>query len=276
MLEILRRISQFIGLLGANSYFNFFKTKDIYRGELKGVCFPLLNCYACPLAISSCPIGTFQHFSAKHKIPFYLIGYLGVISMFVGRMACGWICPFGLFQDLMWKVKIKKLTLPKYLPYIKYAVLIVLVGILPFITAEHWFSRICPWGTLEAAIPWAIWDKEIWNPNTGSMSYIRDMIGWLYGLKISVLVVFLVSVLFYKRVFCRVLCPLGAFFSIFNRFSLFRMKVDDSCIQCNRCQKICPMDIKVYEAPNQTDCIRCLKCIDCKSVHFETVFSQKE
>jgi len=273
MLSYLRRAFQFIGLFGANSYFNVLKTKVIYRGNLKGICLPLLNCYACPLTTFSCPIGTLQHFSAKHKIPFYVLGYLSLIGIVLGRMACGWICPFGLFQDLLWKLKIKKLTLPKYLPNLKYIVLIVLVFMMPFITGDSWFSRICPWGTLEAAIPWGIWNPEIWNPNTGNNAYVRDLIGWLYGLKITILIIFMGLMLFYKRIFCRVLCPLGALFSLFNRFSVFRMRVDDSCTECGRCHEICPIDIKVYENPNQADCIRCLKCTDCKHVHFENIFS---
>lgn len=47
-----------MGLLAANSYFNVLRTKIIYQGDLKGICLPLLNCYACPLATFSCPIRT--------------------------------------------------------------------------------------------------------------------------------------------------------------------------------------------------------------------------
>jgi polyferredoxin len=271
LLEVFRRISQFGGFFAVNNYFQVIETKAIYRGDLKGICLPLLNCYACPLATSSCPIGSLQYFSAMHRIPFYLLGYLSLVGIIVGRMVCGWICPFGLFQDLIWRIKVKKLNLPRYLPYLKYVALVALVGIVPYLTREQWFSRICPWGTIEAAIPWVLWNPK--DPNFLALNPhntpIRDLVGWLFVLKLSVLALFLVSILFYKRVFCRVLCPLGAFFALFNRFSLLRMRVDQTCNKCGRCRRICPMDISVFEGPNQTDCIRCLKCKACKSVHFE-------
>ena len=66
----------------------------------KGVCFPVLNCYACPLAAVACPIGSLQHFSAIHVFPFYTVGILGLVGSVVGRMTCGWICPFGFTMQV--------------------------------------------------------------------------------------------------------------------------------------------------------------------------------
>ena len=69
------------------------------------------------------------------------------------------------------------------------------------------------------------------------------------------------SVLFY-RPFCKWLCPLGAFYALFNRVSLFRMSVErDKCVSCGKCARVCKMDVDVTKTPNHTECIRCGMCI---------------
>ena len=58
------------------------------------------------------------------------------------------------------------------------------------------------------------------------------------------------------------LCPLGAFYALFNKVSLFGMKVDEhKCVSCGKCAKVCKMDVDVTKTPNSTECIRCGKCI---------------
>ena len=67
--------------------------------------------------------------------------------------------------------------------------------------------------------------------------------------------------LFY-RPFCKWLCPLGAFYALLNRVSLFQMKVDKGkCVSCGKCAKACKMDVDVTKTPNHTECIRCGMCI---------------
>ncbi|MFH1941436.1 MAG: hypothetical protein ABIL68_04970 [bacterium] len=80
-----------IGGILANSYYKVIATKTIYDGPLKAGCVPFLNCHACPFAVSSCPIGMLQHFAAIRKLPFLLLGFLGVIGITFGRAACGWL-----------------------------------------------------------------------------------------------------------------------------------------------------------------------------------------
>ena len=81
---------------------------------------------------------------------------------------------------------------------------------------------------------------------------------WKFGILLSVIVL---SVLFY-RPFCKWLCPLGAFYALFNRVSLFQMKVDKSkCVSCGKCARACKMDVDVTKTPNHTECIRCGMCI---------------
>jgi polyferredoxin len=212
------------------------------------------------------------------KIPYYVIGYLALIGLAVGRMACGWVCPFGFFQDLIAKIKIKKFRFPSFLRYLKYAVLVILVIIIPFLTHEHWFSRLCPWGAVEASIPWAIWnpDAPAFLALIPSNAPIRDMIGGVYYMKMAILASFLILMLLFRRPFCFLVCPLGAIFSLFNKVSIFRLGVNDAtCTKCNKCYARCPSGIKVYENPDSPDCIRCLDCTKCKSVKFYSILSKQ-
>jgi len=256
-----RRISQWFSALLAHGYVVAFSRGAIYQGGLKGFCVPFLACYACPTAITSCPIGTIQHFMAIGAVPWLVIGGLVMVGAVLGRLTCGWLCPFGLVQDLLYRVPATKMAVPGQLRFVKYAVLIIGVIILPLATKEHWFSQVCPAGTLFAGIPWVIW-----NPTDGSGQPTLPPLGWLFAVKVSILAALLALFVTTKRPFCRVLCPLGAILSLFGGLSLVRMQVSSSCKRCNQCQKSCPVDHAVWEDPNSGECIRCLACMRCPSV----------
>lgn len=266
---ILRKVrSPFVavfGLILPNSYFPVASTNQIYDGPLKLTCFPGLNCHACPTALTACPIGILQHFSAIGKIPFFLLGFLGAIGMTFGRAVCGWVCPFGWIQDQTFKIKSKKLKIPAFLKQCKYVSLVVLAVLLPYFTEAHWFSRICPWGTLSAGIPWMVWNPI--NPTFATPVIEPNMVGWLYIMKIGILAMFLVLFVITSRPFCRTLCPMGAIYSLFNRVSFMRMHVEGQCVDCDLCVAVCPVDIRIADDPNSPDCIRCLNCTVCKNVH---------
>ena len=240
---------------------NFLKGK-IYRGAGKKVCVPGLNCYSCPAASGACPIGAFQTVagSAKYGFSYYITGTLILFGVLLGRFICGFLCPFGWFQELLHKIPTKKFSTKKLkcLTWIKYAVLLVTVFLLPALAVndvgmgDPFFCKyICPQGVLEGAIPLSI-------VNSG----IRSALGALFAWKFSVLIaVTAVSVLFY-RPFCKWLCPLGAFYALLNKVSLFQMKVDkNKCVDCGKCAKACKMAVDVTKTPNHTECIRCGMCV---------------
>jgi len=214
-----------------------------------------MNCYACPAAVFACPIGTLQHFAALRQIPFYTLGLLSLVGVLVGRLACGWLCPFGWLQELGYGLG-RRFRWPKWrisddLRWLPYGFLIVLAIIVPMLTLEPWFSKLCPVGTLEAAIPWVFIDTAI-----------RSQIGALYVLKLVILAAFVIWMVRTKRPFCRFVCPLGAIWSPFNRVSTLRLVVDDtSCTECGTCQSICPVDIRIYEDASSTRCVRCMECV---------------
>ena len=247
----------------SNGYIKGFTQGSLYQGDIKYVCTPGLNCYSCPGAFASCPIGSLQATlnSRDYYISLYVAGILVVTGTFLGRFVCGFLCPFGLVQDLLFKIPfVKKIrTLPgeKFLRWFRYFILLVFVILLPVFVmditglGQPWFCKyICPAGTLEGGIP-----QTLLNEN------LRGAIGFLFKWKVSILVVTVISSIIIYRPFCRYICPLGAIYGLFNKVSFYRYKVDpDKCTKCGACQKICKLNIKVYENPNSLDCIRCGEC----------------
>jgi polyferredoxin len=257
-----RRIFQGIGAVLPNAYLQGFLSASLYQGSLKGACTPLLNCYACPSALLSCPIGSLQHSMAIQTVPLYAAGTLSVIGAGVGRMTCGTLCPFGTLQDLLYKFRGWKISLPAWTRYLRYAVLVLLVFAVPLATREHWFSKLCPAGTLMGGLPWLAMDPGL-----------RSMIRSLFWIKIAILLFFATTSTMVKRPFCRAFCPLGAIFSFFNRTSFLQLAWNpDTCTRCGKCQKICPVDIRPDRNPTDPDCIRCLDCTRCPSLKLATVF----
>ena len=137
---------------------NLFKGK-IYQGNAKTVCVPGLNCYSCPAATGACPIGAFQAVvgSSKFKFSYYITGFFILLGVTLGRFICGFLCPFGWFQDLLHKIPGKKLSTAKLKPlrYLKYVILIVFVILLPMLIThsigmgDPFFCKyICPLGAL--------------------------------------------------------------------------------------------------------------------------------
>ena len=214
--------------------------------------------------------------SQKYQFSFYVIGMMMAVGAFMGRFVCGWLCPFGLFQDLLHKIpfpfKVRRAPGGRWLRYLSYVILAVFVVLLPLTVVnvvgmgDPWFCKwICPSGTLLGGIPLVL----------GSPG-LRSAIGFLFNWKMAVLLfVTLLSIIIY-RPFCRYLCPLGAIYGCFNRVSLYRYRVDqEKCIRCQKCRRACKMDIPVYETPNSAECIRCGACKKACPVHaIDTTFSE--
>ena len=240
---------------------NFLKG-GLYQGAGKTVCVPGLNCYSCPAASGACPVGAFQAVvgSSKFGFSYYITGILILLGVLLGRLICGFLCPFGWFQELLHKIPTKKISTKKLKPltYIKYAVLLFMVVLMPMLITndvgmgDPFFCKyLCPQGVLEGAIPLAA-------VNSGIRAALGALFSWKLGILITVIVL---SVLFY-RPFCKWLCPLGAFYALLNKVSLFGMKVDKhKCVSCGKCAKACKMDVDVTKAPNHTECIRCGMCV---------------
>lgn len=265
----------------ANGYVLFPWSKNIYQGPLKILCSPGLNCYSCPASTTYCPMGAIQQLllglrfsihSGTYYFGSYVIGSIGIIGAFTGRLTCGWFCPFGLLQELLFKIpSIKKYTIPPILRYLKYIILVLMVFLLPLLVTDQWgmgkpwFCKfLCPAGTLEAGIPMLFLQPDL-----------RSTVGTLFLNKIIWMTLFLVWSIFTCRPFCKTTCPLGAFYGLFNNISIFTLDLNKkNCTDCGACKQVCPMDLQFNKTKNSPECILCLRCMtsackhDAISIHF--------
>lgn len=256
-----RRLIQIYSMLLYNAYIRGFIKGEIFTGITKNACVPGLNCYSCPGAVAACPLGALQNAltGTGHGGAYYIIGILLLYGLIFGRTICGFLCPMGFGQDLLYKLKtpkLKKSKVTRLFSYLKYVILAVLVIGIPVIyaidqTAVPGFCKyICPAGTLEGAVMLLV------HPSNDSL---YGMLGALFSWKTVVLVCVFTASIFIYRFFCRFLCPLGAIYGLFNRFALLGIKVNRSkCTNCGKCVSKCKMDIK---SVGDHECINCGECI---------------
>ena len=238
-----RRLIQIYSALLYNAHLKGFAEGRIYTGPLKSVCVPGLNCYSCPGAVGACPLGSLQNAVAASadRPAFYVVGLLLLFGLFLGRVVCGFLCPFGLLQELLHKIPVKKMKkspLTRKLSWVKYGILVLFVLAIPAwfafrrLTLPAFCKVICPAGTLEGAV------LLLLHPANRAL---RGMIGGLFWWKISALVLILTACVFIFRAFCRFLCPLGALYGLFARCPMdIRTVGDRECVHCGSCMDICP------------------------------------
>ena len=258
-----RRLVQLYTALLYNANLKGFIDGHIYSGPLKSTCVPGFNCYSCPGAIASCPLGSLQNAlnAAGHTAPWYMLGILALFGVVLGRTICGWLCPLGLIQELIHKLpvpKIKKSIVTRRLSYLKYVLLAVFVVAIPVwygfskgIPLPGFCKYICPAGTLEGAV-------GLLQNEANATSFYQLKI--LFTRKWVIMLVIALACAFCYRSFCRFLCPLGAIYGFFNRFCLTGVRVDtDRCSGCGLCVRRCQMDVMHI---GDHECISCGKCME--------------
>ncbi|MFZ2655348.1 MAG: 4Fe-4S binding protein [Victivallales bacterium] len=340
---------------------------NIFGISFKKFCAPGFNCHGCPWASMACPVGVFTFSSAIHQLPALAISSILAVGLVFGRMACGFICPFGLLQDLLHRIPSPKLKLPKILLYGKYLFLLLFVMLLPFIfgfdksgylflpkpevkkndsgnvevkvTVENigtetvngfsldfvyigkekkdkilserknfitmivnpgeritldpvelpnklaeadilisspesrasqdprlklYFCTHCPAGTLTAALP-----SKLFSSSSSGIYAERS----LFNLRFAILAAFLIGAVLISRIFCRVMCPLGAIYALTSKYSLHAMSFSaENCISCGKCDKVCPVGLDVRKEVGTPECI---SCGDCRRVCPKGCFSRK-
>ncbi len=171
------------------------------------------------------------------------------IAFIAGNYFCGWICPFGTVQELFGKIgsmvckkKFKmSLGLQKYLQYSRY--------VLAIIIASHVADTFLDLSKINAY-----------------KTFIHGITG-TFGQATTVFIMggFLIAALFVERPFCNYCCPEGIKYGLasFTRFFTIKRNVA-TCVQCKRCDNICPMNINISTNKNvrNAQCINCFKCIE--------------
>lgn len=260
----LRLIVQIVFTIVTNGYAYGFTSGKIYQGSLKYACVPGLNCYSCPGAAASCPMGALQALLNQQgfQIPFAALGFFFLFGSLLGRFVCGWLCPFGLVQDLLYRIPVfhkrKRLPFHRILKYGKYAVLFLLAGVGSlflfggFAKVPAFCKYLCPSGTLFGAIPLL-----------AANGTLRGQAGGLFFWKLGILLLIVFLSVKVYRPFCQYLCPLGAIYGWFNRFSLVRIQWQkERCVSCMACEKSCPVSLSIREISCSPECIRCGRCVE--------------
>lgn len=255
-----RKWIQLFSALIYNVNLKGFTDGTIYQGKLKGLCTPGLNCYSCPGAVAACPLGTLQNAlsAVPQKFPFYIFGMLMLMGLFWGRIICGFLCPFGLIQELLHKIpvpKVRKNRLTRAATWIKYGVLVIFVIAIPLwsgwskgYSMPAFCKYICPAGTLEGGIPLVLTNEML-----------QHLAGKLFQWKVLVLILIVAASMVMYRFFCRFLCPLGAIYSLFAQISILGIQVNEGrCNGCGSCVRHCKMDVK---KPGDRECIQCGECM---------------
>jgi polyferredoxin len=202
-------------------------------------------------------LGALQNSLAQGRFPFLVTGLLLLFGLTLGRGVCGFLCPFGLIQELLYRIpspKLPKNRLTRKLSLLKYGVLALPVLALPlgaffvYGYGDPVFCKfLCPAGTLEAGLPLVFLDAAL-----------RKLVGGLFFLKLALLIAAITAALFIFRPFCRFLCPLGALYGLFNRLALFGMEIrEERCTHCGACAALCRMDT---QRALDRECIRCGAC----------------
>lgn len=247
-----RRISQIVSLLALHSSF---------WGQvpfLQRVCTPVLSCHSCALSWFACPIGVLMHLANWHVFPFLALGAMLLVGGLVGRLFCGWVCPFGFVQELLFQIRSPKFVLPEWTRNVKYAMLFGGVLIVPMILGaetNYSFCRICPAAALQVSIP-NLFLSHFALP--APMTLVR--FGFLFG--------FLALAVVSSRSFCRTFCPIAALLAPLNYLSVWVVKPPASdCLECGKCDRSCPTAVKPSErikkgvpVNRHADCVVCHDC----------------
>lgn len=256
-----RKLIQIAAFGFSNSHPGNFALGKIYTGHWKQFCNPGLNCYSCPASSLACPIGALQAVSGSmdFKFSFYVIGFLLAAGVFLGRIVCGFLCPFGFIQELLNKIPGRKFKVPRPLLYIKYVILIVFVILMPVVLTNYmgigkpaFCQFICPAGTLEGGIPLLSMHDEL-----------RQTIGSLFSLKLTILIITIIGCVLSCRFFCKTLCPLAVIYGLLNKISFYHLNINEyQCVHCGKCARTCKMNVDPVKHPNSVECIRCGECAE--------------
>ncbi len=258
-----RKIIQVLSVFAFNPFLQNLSSGTIFKGPSKHICVPGLNCYSCPAAALSCPVGSLQSVLSGRNtyVSTYVVGTLMLFGTIFGRFICGYLCPFGLYQEVLHAVPGKKISLPERLlnlGLLRYLFFFSLVILAPLLIVDSFSNGtaafcawICPAGTLQAGIPLMLTQPPL-----------RQLAGALFSWKLFILALLSgLSIVLY-RPFCRFVCPLGLIYGWFNRISLHQIRVDQhACTSCKICTKACKLQVNIYQDPGSSGCIRCGDCV---------------
>ncbi|WP_321491670.1 4Fe-4S binding protein [uncultured Desulfobacter sp.] len=190
-------------------------------------------------------VGLYPDPATKVKAFIFFI-FLAVVG---NKLICGWACPFGAFQELIYSIPIFKGIKQKKLAFALTNTIRTLVFIIMLILLFGVIGQRRGFVIYHYVNPFNLFNMDI-----ESISIALTILFSLCG-----------SFLFY-RPFCRFVCPFGLVSWVAERFSIFRIRIHkDRCTQCGACIQACPLDAakgRVQRTLSPADCFSCGRCLN--------------
>jgi len=217
-----------------------------------------------PAVDALCPLGGLESLYVylqsgawlRRVAPSALVLFAGVIAitLLVGRVFCGWICPLGTVGEASAKLgsllKIRKRELPpavdRPLRYLKYVILVLIIGF-------TWKMGTLVWRDYD---PWVSW----MHLSAGWGEFVEKPWGY-----VVLFVTVIGASLVIERFWCRYLCPLGALLAPLQKLGLVKVRRNDTeCVHCHLCGPACPVGLNPEQKTVETnaECIACGKCVE--------------
>jgi len=191
---------------------------------------------------------------AIHPAAMFLFVAFLLMSLFLKKAFCSWLCPVGTFSEYVWKLGQRifgrSLRLPRWVDIplrgLKYVLLSFFVFIIGAMSAEALQDFMhAPYGIIA--------DVKMLN-------FFRTM-GTTAAVVIMLLVFFSLLV---KKFWCRYLCPYGALMGLASLLSPVKIRRDaDACIDCGKCARACPANLPVDQLVQvrSVECTGCMACV---------------
>jgi ferredoxin-type protein NapH len=207
-----------------------------------------------------------------------LLSVLPIIGIYIifGRAFCGWVCPMDFLFELVDRTKDWSKVKVKISPRIGYVIMVVFLIVsmvlgVPFFT--KYLSHLTSFFMLiTSGVHLALDLPADYMLTFFSGAFIFSLLALEY---------------LFPRLWCKVLCPVGKTYGLFNKISFLKLKlVEGSCGECNLCEQVCYMDVRITPYLDQpvlrdTNCIYCGRCVEgCdtkgKIVKMSLSFKKKE
>ena len=204
------------------------------------------------LVLPIAPDGSYSMVSGLTALQFAGLGLVGIfllvcLSLIFGRVFCAHMCPARAIQELLSglplpKFEIRDRRIPNAVRMVAFVVLVagalLSINTFEYIGVSHFFATI-------------------------------------FSVAAVVFIAIIILSLFVYRPFCTFLCPYGLVFSVTSRFGKFRLKRTEDCIDCGKCEKVCPT-CEAGRDDRKTECYLCGRCIEVCPKDSAIIFGKRE
>ncbi|MDO9523109.1 MAG: 4Fe-4S binding protein [Methanocorpusculum sp.] len=203
------------------------------------------------LVVPITPDGFYVTVSSISTLSFAGLGFAGllaliIISVIFGRVFCAHMCPAGALQELLSRIPVKKLQIN---------------------------NRKIP-NTIRALVFVALLTGAVFSYNIFEYVGISSFFALMFTTAAFVFAMILLVSVFVYRPFCTFLCPYGFVLSLFARFGRFGLKRTNTCINCRKCERICPTK-EAGRKDTKAECYLCGRCIEVCPVESAIVYGKR-